>query len=352
MATALKESDDKLYRRGVQFVPQGIGGYDENWYPICLSREVKRGAVRGFNFLNGKVIVVRNSAGEVSVLSAYCRHLGVDLSLGKLVGANIRCPYHHWQYDQSGQCVKTAVGDTPPSRAKLFRFPVAERLGLIWIYNGEEPAYEVPHFSVDESELDYMVCRAVELPMDSFMLFSNTMDLQHLISLHGAKFDTMPSEFDIQERSISYSQEMEMPRIGHSVQTVKLWGTNCITLESVVKGRPSFMMSPGLMVKGPITRTFNVSATLKSDSSLRDEEPANQLLEKLKIKFHIRMIDAFGKKLNADDDPIFRTISPRRDNLSVSDKALAIYFDYALNYPRSNVAEDLICNDYQAAAPR
>jgi phenylpropionate dioxygenase-like ring-hydroxylating dioxygenase large terminal subunit len=347
-----RESDERLYKRGVRFVPQGIGGYDENWYPICLSSEVKRGRIGGFKFLNGKVIIVRNPAGELTALSAYCRHLGVDLSLGTLVGGLVRCPYHHWQYDASGQCVKTAVGDTPPSRAKLFDFPVRERLGLVWIYNGEEPAYEVPHFSVEESELEFMVCRGVELPMDPFMLFSNTMDLQHLISLHGARFDTMPEQFDIQERTISYSQEMEMPKIGYSVQTVKLWGTNCITLESEIKGRPSFMMSPGLCIKGPITRTFNVSATLRSDSRLRGAKATTDLREKLKTKMHVRLLDAFGRKLNADDDPIFRGISPRLDNLSASDKALSIYFDYARSYPRSNVAEDLICNDYRAAAPR
>ncbi len=356
MATALNEShliEDSRYHRGTQFTPQGIGGYDENWYPLCLMSEAKRGRVAGFKFLDGRVVVLRSQSGEVSVLSAYCRHLGVDLSLGKLVGPDLdlRCPYHHWQYDHSGRCVKTAVGDTPPPRAKLFKFPVRESLGLVWIYNGEEPAYELPTFSVDESELVFEVCRAVELPMDSFVLFSNSMDLQHLISLHGARFNTMPTEFDVTERGIAYSQEMEVPRLGHATQRVKLSGTNCITIESEMRGRESFMMSTGLAVKGPITKTFNVSASLKSDSHLRENKRRSSVFEKLKIRLHVKMLDAFLKKLNSDDDPILRSISPRRDSLSASDTALAIYFDYAMRYPRSNVAQDLIRNDYREAAP-
>ncbi|MEQ8800632.1 MAG: hypothetical protein RLP45_01195 [Haliea sp.] len=46
------------------------------------------------------------------------------------------------------------------------------------------------------------------------MLFSNTMDLQHLSSLHRAEFEKIPSESDIRERSISYTQEMRQPKLG------------------------------------------------------------------------------------------------------------------------------------------
>ncbi|MCC7411154.1 MAG: Rieske (2Fe-2S) protein [Gammaproteobacteria bacterium] len=341
-------ASDAWLSRGVAFTPQGVDGYHECWYPLCLSSEVKPGTVRGFRFLNGKLVVFRNAAGEVSVMSAYCRHLGVDLSLAKVTGDNIRCPYHHWEYDRGGQCVKTAIGDTPPKRARLFRFPSAENLGVVWVYNGEKPAYDLPRFPVDESELVYYTCRSIEAPMDPFMLYSNTMDLQHLISLHGAKFDTMPTEFDVGPRNISYTQDMTVPMLGRTTQQVKLHGTNCITLCSQVRGRPSFLMSAGLCLQGPRTRTFNISATLKRDAG---DGALSRSIERLKAWAHVRMLDAFGKKLNADDDPIFRTISPRIDSLSGSDLALRIYFDYIAKYPRSRVAEDLIRNDYLAAAP-
>lgn len=353
MTTRLEEKiTQQQYNRGRQFVPQGVDGYDECWYPICLSSEVEKGQVKGFDFLNGKVIVFRSSSGELSVTSPYCRHLGVDLSIADVIGGKtLRCPYHHWEYDQTGQCVKTGVGDTPPSRAKLFKFPVDEYLGLIRIYNGKTPSYDAPVFPVDESELEFTICRAAEVPMDPFMLFSNTMDLQHLISLHGATFDKFPEKFDISERTIAYTQDMVIPGIGGSRQHVKLHGTNCITLCSDIKGRDTFMMSSGLAVTGPLTKTFNISATLKTDSKPTDKQPAIKLMDQFMNKIHIRLVDAFGKKLNAEDAPAFETISPRLDNLTEKDKALSIYFDFARNYPRSNIAEDLICNDYIKNAP-
>lgn len=351
MATSISETSEQPHVRGTKFEPQGINGYHECWYPVCLASDVSAGQVRGFRFLNGKVIVFRNADGKVSVLSAFCRHLGVDLSLGKVVDNRVQCPYHHWEYGSDGQCVRTAVGDEPPPRARLFEFTSREHLGLIWAYYGDEPAYEIPGFPHDEVELELIARRGTEVPMDAFMLYSNTMDLQHLISLHGAEFDDPPTEFDIRERTISYTQEMTLPGLGHSSQTVTLHGTNCVSLASEINGRMTYMLSAGLTTEGPMTKTFNVSATLKRDSQYSAKRGL-PIVENLLIKMHLRMINAFGNKLNADDDPVFRTISPRLDNLSASDRALRIYFDFARKYPRTNIAADLICNDYMAAAQR
>ena len=68
---------------------QGSDGYDQTWYPIVLSREVGIGQVVASEFLDGRVIVYRGESGRVAVLSAYCRHLGADLSLGTVVGDDI-----------------------------------------------------------------------------------------------------------------------------------------------------------------------------------------------------------------------------------------------------------------------
>src|ERR1035441_8881280 len=82
--------------------PQGVGGFDECWYPVALSSEVAPGMVHGCEFLDGRVVVFRAAGGGVSVLSAYCRHLGADLADGDIKDDCIRCPFHHWTYDASG----------------------------------------------------------------------------------------------------------------------------------------------------------------------------------------------------------------------------------------------------------
>lgn len=337
-------SSRDVYDRGLRFVPQGEGGYDENWYPVCLSTELGNGEVKGFDFLDGRVVVYRaEGGGEAQVLSPFCRHLGVDLAVGKVVGDQIRCAYHHWRYDRTGQCVATALGDAPPPKARLFRFPTRESLGLIWAYNGENPAYELPNFGVAESELAVRTTRAVEVPMDPFMLFSNALDLQHLVAVHGIRFTETPSEFPLGEsgRTISYVQDMVVPGLGSSRQHATLWGTNCITLASDIMNRETFMMSAGLAVAGPMTRTFTVSAT-RRDASRTGED--------LMIEQHLKTVDQFGMQLNREDDPVMRSVSPRIDNLTKSDLGLSVYFSFARNYPRNTLASDMIRNDYRRAA--
>src|SRR5438093_1073799 len=156
-------SDGAVSQRGRRVPPQGVGGYDQNWYPLCLSSDVPAGSVKGYDFLNGRVIAFRGESGALAVTSAYCRHLGADLSGGDVIGDDIRCPYHHWSYAKSGACVKTATGDKPSASARLFKFPVEEKWGLVWVFNGEEPLYEVPHFSEHaEEELTYRPSREDE----------------------------------------------------------------------------------------------------------------------------------------------------------------------------------------------
>ncbi len=99
-----------------------------------------------WDFLDGRVIVFRGSSGTAQVSSAYCPHLGADLSVGDVQGDTVRCAFHHWQYDRNGVCVKTGIGDPPPPGACLFTFPTAEKHGLIWAFNGEEPLFAIPDF--------------------------------------------------------------------------------------------------------------------------------------------------------------------------------------------------------------
>lgn len=344
MASAPNISESRaIFDRGEKFTPQGVGGYDENWYPVCLADEVGSEEVKGFDFLNGRVIVFRRQDGFVAVMSAFCRHLGVDLSIGQVVGDHVRCPYHHWEYDATGACVKNAVGDPVPPRARLFRFPTVENYGIIWAYNGETPAYEPPIFDVPEADLTYSTIRSVEVPMDSFMLYSNALDIQHLVSVHGIQFRKRPDKIERTERTMVYEQQQLIPGIGETDQKVKLIGTNCIQISNKIMGRQTYMMSAGLMIRGPLTRTFNVTATPRSGDKAGEDEMIRQ---------HIKMVENFGLQLNAEDDPVMRTVSPRLDNLSSSDQMLSLYFNFAKNYPRNSIATDMICNDYKQTAAK
>ena len=42
-----------------------------------------------------------------------CAHRGTQLSVGWVEGENVRCRYHGWMYDGTGQCVEQPLEDRP-----------------------------------------------------------------------------------------------------------------------------------------------------------------------------------------------------------------------------------------------
>ncbi|MGD0051847.1 MAG: Rieske 2Fe-2S domain-containing protein, partial [Vulcanimicrobiaceae bacterium] len=76
--------------------------YHQSWYAVARTDEVPPGALVGKDFLGTRIMLWRDGAGALRVQSAFCPHLGADLSLGELVDGCVRCPYHHWSYDSDG----------------------------------------------------------------------------------------------------------------------------------------------------------------------------------------------------------------------------------------------------------
>jgi nitrite reductase/ring-hydroxylating ferredoxin subunit len=95
--------------------------------------------------LGESLIAIRNTNGELGAMDEFCAHRGVSLWFGRNEENGIRCPYHGWKYDISGQCVdlpSDVEGGKLCSRIKLKSYPMVERGGIIWIYMG--PADKKP----------------------------------------------------------------------------------------------------------------------------------------------------------------------------------------------------------------
>src|SRR5215472_5983204 len=85
-------------------VSQSAQSFHQCWYPLGLAGEFTPGKVVGRDFLGSRVVAYRDPAGTIVVQSAWCPHLGADLSVGELVDGQIRCAYHHWRFDTKGVC--------------------------------------------------------------------------------------------------------------------------------------------------------------------------------------------------------------------------------------------------------
>lgn len=317
--------------RGLRIEPQGVGGYDQTWYPICMSSELESGRILSVEWMNGRVIAFRDKDGKPHVLSAFCRHLGADLAGGDIVDGTVRCPYHHWRYDTSGQCVATAI-DRAPQAAKLFRFPVHEGLGFVWAFNGTEPLFDPPAFELPDSQLTLRARKEMILDCDHYIPFSNSCDIQHLIAVHGMKLEVNPQDLNITPYSIQYIQEQVTPTMGYVRMNVHMIGTNTLHLTGEMMGRMMYLMSTSRSLPGNRTQIYQCAATARRD------EPGDEQVAAAMIEQSLQ----FGRRLMEEDMPILNRISFRQDVLTHSDRVLAMYFDWVRAFPRSSVACEYI----------
>ena len=82
-----------------------------------------------------------------------CIHRGTALSLGWLKDDCIVCPYHAWQYDTDGTCVRIPQKQDAhiPPKARVDSYRCQERFGLIWVAL-DEPMYPLPEIPELESD--------------------------------------------------------------------------------------------------------------------------------------------------------------------------------------------------------
>jgi len=140
--------------------------------------------------LGTRVVAYRDPAGSTVVHSAWCPHLGADLSGGEIVDGRLRCPYHHWSFGPDGRCAHIPTGDKIPPGAAVFTYPSAEAWGLVWMFNGEHADFAPPVLpDADEGGIAFEAHERGERPWHTWIAVSNGVDFQHLRTLHNLPRD-------------------------------------------------------------------------------------------------------------------------------------------------------------------
>ncbi|TXS94027.1 Rieske 2Fe-2S domain-containing protein [Parahaliea maris] len=118
------------------------------WYSVARSHELLVGEVKRVQAFDRELALYRSRSGVPVLQDAFCPHLGAHLGVeGRVVGESLRCPFHGWRFDSSGQCVEIPYCDEIPDRARIRMWPVEERNGEIYVWFHPEntaPKYELP----------------------------------------------------------------------------------------------------------------------------------------------------------------------------------------------------------------
>ena len=118
------------------------------WLPALLAEELPAPdcpPVR-VRLLGEDLVGFRDSEGRVGLLGAHCPHRGASLYFGRNEECGLRCVYHGWKFDVTGQCVD--MPSEPPEssfkqKVRPTAYPCVEKGGVIWTYMGP-PAEQPP----------------------------------------------------------------------------------------------------------------------------------------------------------------------------------------------------------------
>ena len=113
------------------------------WIPALLAEELPEDdcpPVR-VKLLSERLLAFRDTRGRYGLISEFCAHRGVSLWFGRNEDCGIRCAYHGWKYDVTGQCVE--VPSEPEDggfrrKIKLTSYPLVKIGDILWTYMGSE----------------------------------------------------------------------------------------------------------------------------------------------------------------------------------------------------------------------
>jgi phenylpropionate dioxygenase-like ring-hydroxylating dioxygenase large terminal subunit len=161
----------------------------EAWYVALESKDLVCGQARSVNICDHQITLFRGFDGSVRALDAFCPHMGTDLGIGKVVGNEIQCIFHHWKFNGEGECVDIPCQKEIPVKARLKKYKTEEKFGFIWVYpSSESSAYLPSHEELAElsdEEIIFKTGKAYERKCHHHVTMINGIDAQHLRTVHG-----------------------------------------------------------------------------------------------------------------------------------------------------------------------
>ncbi|MCP2293061.1 Rieske 2Fe-2S domain-containing protein [Nocardia amikacinitolerans] len=255
MAVTPKGSGGKVRELDVGSVPTR---YARGWHCLGLAKTFRDGKPHAVNVFGTKLVVWVDSAGELRVLDAYCRHMGGDLSMGEVKGDDIACPFHDWRWSGvNGKCSSIPYARRVPPLARTRKWTTLERNGQLFVWHdheGNEPPPEItiphiegPYTDADGNPTDQLDSGWTDWTWNSMLIegancreiIDNVVDMAHFFYIHFA-FPTYFKNVFEGHIATQFLETKGRPDIG---MASKYGGDTLLKSEASYFG-PSYMINP------------------------------------------------------------------------------------------------------------
>lgn len=156
------------------------------WQPVAYAHAVDC-EPRAVTLLGEALVLWRDAQRNLRVLRDACIHRGTALSLGRVEGGQIVCPYHGWRYDGEGRCTQIPQlqsADNVPPKARVACYRAVEQHGLVWVAL-EAPRWplpQIPEFS--DARWKVVHCGPFAWHCDASRQLENFTDFGHFAFVH------------------------------------------------------------------------------------------------------------------------------------------------------------------------
>ena len=140
-----------------------------------------------FRLLGEDLVFFRDSKGDVGVFSETCPHRGTSLFYGRNEEYGLRCIYHGWKFDVTGQCVDMPNEPAESNfrdKVRAWAYHGAVHGGVVWAYLGGGEPPGLPQFEwalVPENQRNFALGQRACNWMQGL---EGDIDTSHLFFLH------------------------------------------------------------------------------------------------------------------------------------------------------------------------
>src|SRR5215475_5547974 len=172
--------------------------FRQYWIPALLAEELPEDdcpQVR-VKLLSERMIAFRDSNGRYGLIDEFCAHRGASLWFGRNEEGGLRCPYHGWKYDVTGQAVE--VPSEPENsnfcaHVKLTSYPLVKIGDLLWTYMGDpEKRPPLPEFEFALVPADQTYTSKRWQECNWLQAFEGGIDSSHVSFLHSGGLKSDP----------------------------------------------------------------------------------------------------------------------------------------------------------------
>ena len=166
------------------------------WLPALLEEEVAipDGPPVRLRLLGEDLVAFRDTQGRVGIVEARCAHRRAGLFFGRNEESGLRCAYHGWKFDVSGQCIDMPTEPRATNfreRIRITAYPGEVRGGVVWVYMGPvDRVPALPDFEFNRLPAARRVAIKRLQQSNWAQAAEGGIDSSHLSYLHDSKTDT------------------------------------------------------------------------------------------------------------------------------------------------------------------